>query len=141
MFIDNDFERISNARCVHDEEAAFETLEEAQNECKTSKQCKGVLDTDCKGQEKYYLCSETQESNSTFDSCVYRKFIIGEDIAMYYRKDRKLNCSHSSYTDIIIFCCVLYTKTHVTEKLATGQMLFVRSFLQLGCPPVCALKA
>ena len=103
LFTENDFEKISNARCVHDVETAFETFEEAENECKTSKQCKGVLDMDCNTMGKYYLCSERQESNITIQSCVYRKFIVGENIAMYYQKDRKpLRIAHSSFVYIII---------------------------------------
>ena len=82
LFTDIDFEKISNATCVHDVEVAFEVFEEAKNECKTSKQCKGVLDMDCDGQEKYFLCLERQESNNTIDSCVHMKFIVGENVAM-----------------------------------------------------------
>ena len=79
--------------CVHDVEAAFETFEEAANECKTSKQCKGVLDMDCNTQGRYFLCSERQESNKTIESCVYSKFIVGQDITLYYKQDKIYNIS------------------------------------------------
>ena len=63
---------------MHDNNEAFERFWEAENECKTNKKCIGVLDMDCKGQQKYYLCSEKQESNNAVDSCIYRKFMFGE---------------------------------------------------------------
>ena len=75
-----DFIRINSTMyddcTTHGEE--FETLEEAQSECKRSKQCKGVLDIECKGQSSY-LCPQnsTASSNSVIDSCIYEKYAIG----------------------------------------------------------------
>ena len=61
---------------THGEE--FETLDEAQSECKRSKQCKGVLDIECKGQSSY-LCPQnsTASSNGVIESCIYEKYAIG----------------------------------------------------------------
>ena len=61
---------------THGEE--FETLAEAQSECKRSRQCKGVLDIECNGQSSY-LCPQnsTASSNSVIDSCIYEKYAIG----------------------------------------------------------------
>ena len=86
LFTENDFEKTINTGCVYDVETSFEKFEEAEDECKTSKQCKGVLDVDCNTQGKYYLCSERHESNNTIESCVYRKLIVGEDIAFILSK-------------------------------------------------------
>ena len=75
-----DFIRINSTMyddCMtHGEE--FETLDEAQSECKRSKQCKGVLDIDCDGQSSY-LCPQnsTASSKSVIDSCIYEKYAIG----------------------------------------------------------------
>ena len=65
------------------------TLDEAKNECKTSKSCKGVFDMDCSSLQKYYLCSgvlETEYSIEPIESCVHKKFIVGEDLTRFYRR-------------------------------------------------------
>ena len=82
-----DFEKIRNTRCNDYGYDTFDTLEEAKNECKTSKQCKGVLDKDCRGQQQYYLCTEHHELITAIESCVYRKFLFGKNISEWLEKN------------------------------------------------------
>ena len=76
IIIEIEFEKMNNTKCLYGEDT-FESLEDAIVECKTSKQCKGIFDNDCIGNQSYYLCSGTPETDITIDSCTYKKVIIG----------------------------------------------------------------
>ena len=68
----------------------FETLDEARNECKKSKKCKGILDIECNGLSSF-VCPQNSStsSNMDFKSCIFEKYAIGKRIfctAVYYEK-------------------------------------------------------
>ena len=78
------FVKIDNTNCFSRGED-FDTFDEAQNQCKHSQQCKGVLDIKCKGQQ-LVLClknattnnEDTEIPDSEIESCVYEKYAIGK---------------------------------------------------------------
>ena len=74
-----DFRRVDNTDCLPRGDE-FVTLEGAQNECKNRKQCKGVLDIDCNGQQNYTICLNTAATSSDdkIESCLYKKYNIGK---------------------------------------------------------------
>ena len=90
----------------------FETLNEAQNECKRNKQCKGVLDSECNGKSSY-LCPQnsTISSNNGIDSCIQEKYAIGECnfcVPLYrYRKMLGVNSVITRFVHIFSTCFIL----------------------------------
>ena len=73
------FRRVDNTDCIPRGDE-FVTLEDAENECKNRKQCKGVLDIDCNGQQNYTICLNTAATSSDdkIESCLYKKYNIGK---------------------------------------------------------------
>ena len=76
--LEYDFKKIDNTTCTIRGEG-FETLDEAEAECKSSKQCQGVVDIECKGIQSY-ICSKNESisSNIEIESCFYEKYAIGK---------------------------------------------------------------
>ena len=70
-------------------------MEDAKNECKNLKLCKGVLDINCNGQQNYTICLKfaTTPSDDKIESCLYEKHNIGRQYAGYY-----CNVFHISYS-------------------------------------------
>ena len=73
------FRKVDNTNCIPRGDE-FVTLEDAENECKNRKQCKGVLDIDCNGQQNYTICLNTAATSSDdkIESCLYKKYNIGK---------------------------------------------------------------
>ena len=76
-----DFIRINNTEyedCIMQGDQ-FETLDDARNECKKSKQCKGILDIECNGLSSF-VCPQNSSTSSNIDfkSCIFEKYAIGE---------------------------------------------------------------
>ena len=74
-----DFKTLGNTDCSPRGEWV-ETLTEAENVCKNDKNCNGILDIDCNGNNNYYICPKnaTTLSDKSIESCVYEKYIIGK---------------------------------------------------------------
>ena len=101
IIIEIEFEKMNNTKCLYGEDT-FESLEDAIVECKTSKQCKGIFDNDCIGNQSYYLCSGTPETDITIDSCTYKKVIIGNFTKTLY--EFKVVCLVIRMQMHIVFC-------------------------------------
>ena len=76
-----DFIRINTTEyedCIMQGEQ-FEKLDEARNDCKKSKQCKGILDIECNGLSSF-VCPQNSSTSSNFDfkSCIFEKYAIGK---------------------------------------------------------------
>ena len=83
--LEYNFIKIDSKNCNPRSDSEFDTLEEAENECKHNKQCKAVLDHGC-NQQQSFLCLREDETTGNEDekrsiddieSCVYEKFAIG----------------------------------------------------------------
>ena len=74
-----DFKKHENSSCSP-KGVPFETLDEAERECKETKQCIGVMDVDCGVQKEYHLCGKntTVFSDSKVQSCFHEKYIVGK---------------------------------------------------------------
>ena len=84
----------------------FQTVNEAKHDCENRKECKGVLDIDCNGQQDYYICLEnaTVTTDNDKESCFYDKYIIGKNPFRIgnYRFSNKLYVSfHCQYAIVI----------------------------------------
>ena len=79
IIVDYDFEQLYNTHCSH-EDKAFETLEDAKNECKINKECTGVLKKNCADDKDYYEClkTSTMSTDPLYEGCIYKKFPIGK---------------------------------------------------------------
>ena len=99
----------------------FETSNEAQNECKRNKQCKGVLDSECNGKSSY-LCPQnsTISSNNGIDSCIQEKYAIGECnfcVPLYrYRKMLGVNSVITRFVHIFS-TCLFFCKIDPCDRL------------------------
>lgn len=70
----------SKTSCTPREDKEFKQLDDAKKECKTTRNCKGVLQPNCTDQTNYYLCSDTAKliTNTLEPSCFYERYKIGE---------------------------------------------------------------
>ena len=86
LHLEYDFKKHdNNTVCIPRGEDEFSELEDAKNECKKTRLCKGVLNPNCVDQTKYYLCNVTAkiitnniEGSVAEGSCFYQKYVIGK---------------------------------------------------------------
>ena len=81
LHLEYDFKKHdNNTVCIPRGEEEFLALEDAKNECKKTRLCKGVLNPNCVDQTKYYLCNVTAKiiTNTIEGSCFYQKYVIGK---------------------------------------------------------------
>ena len=91
-----DFEKQSNTKCYPVGEA-FNTLDDAQNACKSSKQCQGITNDTSSDQKNYHICPANATITLGIDikTSFYKKIIIGKSFSKWYTQNR-LIFSHSS---------------------------------------------
>ena len=84
-----DFEKQSNTQCDPIGEA-FNTLDGAQNVCKSSKHCQGIIKDTSNDQQNYHLCPANATTSLGIDikTSFYKKIIIGKSISKWYIQNR-----------------------------------------------------
>ena len=84
-----DFEKQSNTKCDPIGEA-FNTLDDAQNVCKSSKHCQGIINDTSGDQQNYHLCPANAIMSLGIDikTSFYKKIIIGKLFSKWYIQNR-----------------------------------------------------
>ena len=103
--LEYDFEKQSNTKCDPLGEA-FNTLDDAQNACKSSKQCQGITNDTSSDQKKYHLCAANATITLGIDinTSFHKKIIIGKSFSKWYTQNRLI--SFISPNKLFIILCI-----------------------------------